>query len=151
MLITTTDGSTESIFLNYWRFEEVLLLVTTIFQKYFNLGIIKFSRGYFILTFRYDTTVESVRNPTYAQFFEDNLFRLFGLNGIINNLYSPIKTSHCLSSLPYSQSQVFLSWNIESHFHINHQRRPLYRLDERSNFSSSSIQFYLIPSHLHLK
>lgn len=51
------------------------------FQKSLDLNITKFNKGIIISHIRYDSAVESVRNPTYASFLQDNLIRLLGGNG----------------------------------------------------------------------
>lgn len=52
------------------------------FQKSLDQNITIFNKGNSIIISRYDSAVESVRNPTYTQFLQDNLVRLLGGNGI---------------------------------------------------------------------
>lgn len=52
------------------------------FQKFLDQNITIFNKGNSIIIHRYDSAVESVRNPTYTQFLQDNLVRLLGGNGI---------------------------------------------------------------------
>jgi len=69
-------------FQTFWRSRVVERPEMITFQKSLDQNITIFNKGNSIINRRYDSAVESVRNPTYTQFLQDNLVRLLGGNGI---------------------------------------------------------------------
>ena len=77
----TIDTSMATIFQTFWKSKVAEKQEMITFQKSSEQNIMTFNKGNAILIRRYDSAVESVRNPTYSSFLQDNLIRLLGGNG----------------------------------------------------------------------
>lgn len=78
-----------------WKSRAVRRPVTTTFPKSLDLNTNKFNKGNASPNLRYDSAAESVRNPTYSNFLQDNLFRLLAGNG---NLFLTLAFERLITS-----------------------------------------------------